>query len=98
MKFGEKRTKFTKMSVILVLYAELLGFECRWDKEHCHHHPNSLHYEGLAKDLLLFRDGVYLTDTTDYAELGKFWQCMGGAWGGEWNDGNHFSLKHEGMR
>ena len=73
------------------------------------HRPNSNHYIKLAADLNLFRGGKYLTRTEDHAESGRMWEsrhelCR---WGGNWdkderagepgeNDGNHYSLFHEG--
>jgi hypothetical protein len=71
--------------------AKRLGFE------------NSLHCKRLAGDLLLFRDNRYLTKTKDYAWLGAIWKCFTGmydgellefCWGGEFGDGNHFSIRH----
>jgi len=59
---------------------------------------NSLHEKRLAIDLMLFKDGVYLTRTEDYEPLGLFWESIGGTWGGRFNDGNHFSLTHEGIK
>lgn len=51
----------------------------------------SLHCDRLAVDLCLFKGGAYLTKSEDYAELGAWWESQGGAWGGRWGDGNHFS-------
>lgn len=51
----------------------------------------SYHCLKLAIDLALFKDGVYLTTTEDYRELGEWWESIGGTWGGLWQDGNHFS-------
>ncbi len=59
---------------------------------------NSLHELKLALDLLLFKDGVYLTATKDYEPLGLHWEALGGTWGGRFGDGNHFSLEHNGVR
>lgn len=55
---------------------------------------NSFHGKRLAIDLLLFRDGVYLTKSEDYRPLGLYWESRGGTWGGRFKrpDGNHFSL------
>jgi hypothetical protein len=61
-------------------------------------HPQSLHRIRLAVDFNLFKDGVYLTDTEDHRELGEFWESMGGTWGGRFDDGNHYSLEHGGMK
>jgi hypothetical protein len=59
----------------------------------------SLHELKLAVDLLLFKDGVYLTQTEDYREAGEYWELtFGGAWGGRFNDGNHFSFPHGGKK
>lgn len=61
---------------------------------------NSLHTKRLAVDLNLFKDGQYLTKTEDYATVGEYWEQLdaGCRWGGRFNDGNHFSLEHEGIR
>jgi len=61
---------------------------------------NTLHTKRLAIDLNLFKDGVYLTNSTDYLPLGEKWEQLGGSWGGRFSkpDGNHFSLSHEGVR
>lgn len=59
---------------------------------------NSLHELGLAVDFNLFRDGVYLDATEAHRPLGEYWESIGGAWGGRFGDGNHYSLEHEGKR
>ena len=51
----------------------------------------SYHKLRLAIDLNLFKDGVYLTATSDYEHVGLFWESLGGSWGGRFEDGNHFS-------
>ena len=58
----------------------------------------SLHCVRLAADFNLFRDGVWLRDTEDFADLGAFWERLHPdcRWGGRFNDGNHFSLTHDG--
>ena len=58
----------------------------------------SLHCDRLAIDLCLFWGGVYLTATADYEPLGIWWEGKGGAWGGRFGDGNHFSLEHGGRK
>jgi len=56
------------------------------------HSKNSKHPSRLAIDLNLFKDGKYLTKTEDHRPLGEFWQSLGGTWGGDWDDGNHYQL------
>ncbi len=58
----------------------------------------SLHCDRLAIDINLFRNGVYLTASTDHRELGEWWESQGGSWGGRFNDGNHYALSHEGRK
>lgn len=68
------------------------------------HMTGSLHYDGLAQDLLLYKDGDYVTDTETYTPLGEFWEQLGVShqlplrWGGRFKDGNHFSLERNGKK
>jgi len=91
------------MIVKLIVFAEDNGYELTFGDAYrdarCNYgHPNSLHRLKLAMDLNLYRDGVYLKKTEDHVLLGQFWESIGGAWGGTWGDGNHYSLAHKGMR
>lgn len=61
-------------------------------------HSKSAHKIRLAIDLNLFKDGAYLPSTVDHKPLGEWWESQGGTWGGRFNDGNHYSLEHEGMK
>lgn len=56
---------------------------------------DSKHCKRLAIDLILFRDGVYLTKSEDYAVIGAYWEVLGGIWGGRFKraDGNHFEWR-----
>lgn len=61
---------------------------------------NSVHKLKLAVDLNLFKDGKFLSDTSDHKELGEWWEkqhpdCR---WGGRFKrpDGNHYSITHWG--
>jgi D-alanyl-D-alanine carboxypeptidase len=62
---------------------------------------HSEHCNRLAVDLNLFKDGVYLTDSAAYAELGAWWKLQHAAarWGGDFthSDGNHFSFEYQGV-
>lgn len=64
---------------------------------------NSLHPSRLAVDVNLFRDGVWLARTEDFALLGRYWKSLHKAarWGGDFTkrpDGNHFSFTPDGIR
>lgn len=64
---------------------------------------NSLHSQRLAVDLNLFKDGKLLIHTDEYHEAGSFWECLSTddcvcSWGGDFGDGNHFSIEHNGIR
>lgn len=60
----------------------------------------SCHKVRLAIDLNLFRDGKYLTRSEDHKPLGEYWESLHEltCWGGRFNDGNHYSITHEGIR
>ena len=58
----------------------------------------SAHKQRLAVDYNLFIGGVYRTDTEAHSALGEYWEMLGGAWGGRFDDGNHYSLEHEGVK
>lgn len=92
-----KQFHFAHMVAMLLTYAHSCGYQITfgdaWSKpEYKAHKPNSKHYDRLAIDINLFKDGVYLTGTNDHALLGAFWESAGGVWGGRFNDGNHYEL------
>lgn len=58
----------------------------------------SLHSVRLAIDLILDINGVYQTSSEAYRALGEKWESLGGAWGGRFKDGNHFSLEWGGRK
>lgn len=102
-KMGPKQEHFSVMYVCLLLKAFELGFDVRMGHvlrcRDCHTgRKTSLHKDKLAGDLNLFKDGVYLTETSDHEELGVYWESIGGSWGGRFKDGNHYSLTHQGRR
>lgn len=63
---------------------------------------SSVHKLRLAVDLNLFVDGEYITSGDHYAyqELGTFWESMDkdARWGGHFDDANHFSFTHYGVK
>jgi hypothetical protein len=110
MTLGEKQRKFTRMVGQLIAWSYEHGYELTFGD--AYRDPaqakanaaagkgiaSSLHCVRLAIDLNLFKDGVYQTTTEAYTPLGEYWESLGGAWGGRFNDGNHFSLAHEGRK
>lgn len=87
----------------LINHATLLGYEVtggEWYRmpDSKHGHPKSLHKSRLAIDLNLFRNGRYLRTTKAHEPLGLYWESIGGAWGGRFKDGNHYSLEHKGRK
>lgn len=67
-------------------------------------HAKSGHKLRLAEDINLFKDIDgdgdldYLEKTEYHREIGEFWESLGGSWGGRFQDGNHYSIEHEGVR
>lgn len=114
MKLGQKQAKFTVDIASLIIFAAGKGWELRFQPEHCHHKHNSNHFRALAKDFNLFVDGAWIknSDAPEWIELGKYWKSLSteeatNCWGGDFDldgdgrkfdDGNHFSIEHEGMK
>ena len=111
MTLGQKQRKFTLMVAQLIQYAYLHGYEITLGDAYRdprvfgkigtklgYGRARSNHKKRLAIDLNLFKDGKYLTTDKDHEPLGIFWEEMGGSWGGRFNDGNHYSLEHNGRR
>ena len=113
MTLGQKQRKFTLMVAKLIIFAYDNGYELTFGDAYrdprvfgkfgyklraIYGIAKSLHKLRLAVDFNLFKDGKYLTETSDYKELGEFWIGIGGTWGGKFRDGNHFSLEHNGIK
>jgi hypothetical protein len=103
MGLVDKQDKFAGMVAMLILYAQSLGYQITLgdayrDARCPYGHKKSLHKQRLAIDLNLFLEGIYLNNTEDHRELGEYFEDIGGNWGGRWDDGNHYSLEHEGMK
>jgi hypothetical protein len=107
----QKQVRFARMVGELIEHAFALGYEVtlgdayRDSRVHGeigekkgYGHPKSCHKLRLAIDLHLFKDGVYRIDTRSHQPLGEWWEARGGTWGGRFNDANHYSLEHDGMR
>ncbi len=90
-KLGEQQREFARNFPLLLIYAQTLGYTVTFPPEHTNHIEDSFHYDGRAKDINLFKNGEYLTKTSDHEPLGLFWEFLGGTWGGRFDDGNHYS-------
>lgn len=108
---GQKQRRFTKMIGLLIEWAYQNGYELTFGDAYRdprtngamgerkgYSHPSSNHKQRLAVDFNLFKDQVWLSKSEDFKPLGEYWESMGGTWGGRFNDGNHFSLEHNGIK
>jgi hypothetical protein len=110
---GDKQKRFAKLVPRLIDKAHELGFEVtlgdayRDPRVHGalgvkigYGHPKSAHKQKLAIDLNLFKGGKFLALSEDHKPLGEWWeqQAPDARWGGRFNDGNHYSLEHEGIK
>lgn len=61
---------------------------------------DSVHCHRLAVDFNLFRNGKFLSESSDHKELGEFWESLDvdTRWGGRFGDGNHYSIEHGGRK
>jgi len=111
-ELAEKQMAFTQNLAKLIQFIKSKGYECalkevyrppkmaEWYAKMGLGTPNSLHCAGLAADLAIFLDGKYLTLTEHYRFAGEYWKTLDprNRWGGDFKkqDGNHFSMTHEG--
>jgi len=112
MTLREARCAFTALLPNLIRKAHELGFECaageiqrdpriaQLNAKSGKGISNSLHLIGLAGDLHLYKQGVYLSHTEDHRQLGEWWERQHplARWGGRWGDGNHYSFEWQGRK
>lgn len=110
MTLRQAQSKFVRMVADLVVWAYDNGYELTYGE--AYRTPEqaalnaakgigtkgSLHTQRLAVDFNLFRDGEFLSSTEAHRPLGEFWESIGGAWGGRFKDGNHYSLAWGGRK
>ena len=101
MTLSEKRCLFTSMLAMLIRHANALGYGVNIDCVKCylpgHHRKGSVHYDGLAADLNLFKGGKLLQDDESYGVLHDYFDSIGGA-ARIPGDLRHFSVEHNGVR
>lgn len=105
MTIGDKQKKFTLMLASLIAYLYEQGYELSLGRGRVSPaanaadggHKKSLHLLGLAQDLNIFKDGVYLRDGTGHDIGHDYWDSIGGAERIK-GDLNHYSYPHGGMR
>lgn len=110
---GQKQKRFAKAVARLIDKAHELGFEVTLGDafrdprvfgapgvKMGYGNAFSCHKARLAIDLNLFKDGVFLQSSDDHKPLGEWWESQAPdfCWGGRFNDGNHYSLTHEGIK
>jgi hypothetical protein len=110
---GNKQRLFTHCIGELIRWAYVEGFELTFGDAYrdarvhgeigvkkSYSHSKSVHKQRLAVDFNLFKNGKYLTDSQDYQKLGEYWETLNPSarWGGRFNDGNHFSFEHNGVK
>ena len=113
MRLGEKQRLFTRLLPRLLMYAHRKGYEVtlgdayrdprvfgKIGKKQGYGNKYSMHKSRCAIDLNLFKNGKYLTRTRDHKVLGEYWEKLHPltCWGGRFNDGNHYSIEHEGRK
>ena len=113
MSLRKKQSEFSRLVARLIDKAYELGFEItlgdayRDPRVHgdlgvrkSYSHPRSAHKVRLAIDLNLFKEGDYLEGSEAHRPLGEWWeqQHPDARWGGRFDDGNHYSFEHEGIK
>lgn len=111
MTLREKQSIFMKLLVELFDFIHESGYEITggelWRSEAeaiRRGFRNSNHTRRIAIDINLFKNGVWLQNTEDHKVFGEFWESLGEkygvvtCWGGRFNDGNHYSIEHNGVK
>lgn len=113
MSVGDKQRLLTRLLPKLLNKAHQLGYEVTLGDAYRdpkvfgelgeklgYGNAYSCHKLRLAIDLNLFKNKKYLDKTSDHKELGEYWESLHPltCWGGRFNDGNHYSITHEGVK
>lgn len=103
---------FSRNVALLLLHADTLGFgvtlgeawrspeAAKLNAKRGTGISNSLHIDRLAIDINLFLGDQYLPTTADHQQLGEYWKTLHplNRWGGEFGDGNHYSMTYQGRK
>lgn len=110
---SQKQRRFTMMIAKLIEFAYSSGFELSFGDAYrdprLHGNmgfkkgygaPSSCHKLRLAVDFNLFINGKYQTDSEAFRPLADYWKSLApdARAGIDWQDGNHFSLEHDGYK
>lgn len=113
MRLGDKQRLFTRLVAQLLDKAHEMGYEVTFGDAYrdprifgqvgqakAYGRSKSNHKVRLAIDLNLFAGQEYLDETEDHRPLGEWWEKLHPLcrWGGRFNDGNHYSLEHDGRQ
>lgn len=100
-ELGDRRKLFTRLIPRLLDRMLDRGFNPMIGRDGEKHMKNSLHFDGLAMDIILTKDGAVLDKTEDHKVFGVFWESLDPlcVWGGSWGkDGNHYSITYQGKK
>lgn len=113
MTLGQKQRLFVMFIAKLIDFAYAQGYELTFGDAYRdprtngamgvklgYSHASSNHKQRLAVDFNLFRDDAFLVSTEDHKALGEYWESLHPLcrWGGRFNDGNHYSIEHNGVK
>ena len=113
LTLGQKQMEFTRCLAKLIEWAYGNGYELTVGDAYRdprafgpmgtkvgYSHPSSNHKQRLAMDFNLFKDGKFLQSSEDHKPLGDYWKTLHplARWGGDFNDGNHYSFEHNGVK
>ena len=103
LSLGQKQRLFSKMAAQLILKAYEMGYEITLGD--AFRDPRVFGPMGVRQGYGVgaygagaYSLGVFLQSTEDHRPLGEWWESQGGTWGGRFNDGNHYSLEHNGVK
>ena len=99
-ELGNKRKLFTRLIIKVIHKMIDDGYDPMIGKDGLKHMKNSLHYDGLAMDIDLTKDGTYLASGAEHLPYGILWESLHPdcKWGGRFKDANHYSITMGGRK